>query len=551
MRRCYLSLLLLVTGVGCAAGQSNRDVYDSGGPMRPEQAAYDALFYDLALRVSPADSTIHGTLTATAVIHSPVPVFVLDLDPLLAVEAVADRRAGTALPFTREGGTLRIAFPYMKQPGDTVTVAVTYGGRPRVAPNPPWSGGFTWARTPSGAPWIATTCQQEGADVWWPVKDHVADEPDSMALHITVPEPLVVASNGRLRGTTPHPDGTRTYHWFVSTPIDTYNVALNIAPYRVLTDRLPGVAGDTIPVFFYVLPEDEARGRQFLPEILDHLRFYERLLGPYPFRQDKYGVAQTPHLGMEHQTIIAYGAGFDNGAMTGGRDWGFDALHQHELAHEWWGNLVTNADWSDMWVHEGFGSYMQPLYMEHLRGDEGYRAYLQSMRRGLENRYPVAPRGARSAKQIYGGDIYSKGAWILHTLRFLMGDEAFFTFLRRMAYPDPAAETRPGCACRFAGTDDVLHLAEAVSGMDLDWFFEVYLRRPALPEVTMTRSGDRVELRWTVPGGLPFPMPLPVQVGDSLRRVPMPGGTATLTVPEGTPVVVDPEDRVLRAGNRQ
>ena len=262
MRPALVFVFLSSVMVGCVAGQTNPDVYDSGGVMPPEQAAYDVLFYDLALHVSPADSTIHGTLTATARIHAPVPVFMLDLDPLLGVEGVEDRRTGAALPFTRDGGRLRMAFPYMKQPGDTVMVAVTYGGRPRIAPNPPWSGGFTWARTPGGAPWIATTCQQEGADIWWPVKDHVADEPDSMALHITVPDPLVVASNGRLRRVEPHPDGTRTYHWFVSTSIDTYNVALNIAPYRVLTDSLTSVAGDAFPVVFYVLPEYEEQGRR-------------------------------------------------------------------------------------------------------------------------------------------------------------------------------------------------------------------------------------------------------------------------------------------------
>src|SRR5690606_23767023 len=159
----------------------------------------------------------------------------------------------------------------------------------------------------------------------------------------------------------------------------------------------------------------------------------------------------TPHLGMEHQTIIAYGADFKNTSMTRGTDWGFDALHHHELSHEWWGNLVTNADWRDMWLHEGFGTYMQALYMEHIGGEDGYRAYLADMKTGIRTQYPIAPRTSPTAKEIYRADIYPEGGYVLHTLRYLLGDEAFFLVLRRMAYPDPALEgTSVGCrACRF------------------------------------------------------------------------------------------------------
>lgn len=546
MRLPSLTILCLFL-TACAAEPTPAQVgtYDSGGPLMPEQAAYDVTFYNLALAINPADSTIDGTLTAHARIVAPVAHFVLDLDTLLAVDQVTV--AGAALPFERRGGKLWVALPFTKQPGEDIAVVVAYGGRPRVAPNAPWSGGFTWARTPSGAPWIATTCQQEGADVWWPVKDHVSDEPDSMALHITVPDPLVVATNGRLRGVEPAPEGGHTYHWFVSTPINAYNIALNIAPYRVIEGQLESVAGTPFPVVFYVLPEDYEKGQELFPEILDHLRFYERFFGPYPFRADKYGVAQTPHLGMEHQTIIAYGAGFDNGAMTGGRDWGFDALHHHELAHEWWGNLVTNIDWSDMWLHEGFGSYMQPLYLEHTQGAEAYHAYLNNGRSAISNRYPTAPRGVRSSKQIYGGDIYIKGAWILHTLRYLLGDDAFFPALRRMAYPDPASEQiTDGRQTRFVTTDDFLHLAEEVSGEDLDWFFEVYLRQPDLPRLVSEQVGNELELRWETPDDLPFPMPVEVQFGEEVHRVAMTGGRGSVTIPEGTTPTLDPQNWILR-----
>jgi aminopeptidase N len=531
-------------------------ILDSGGRLTPEQAAFDVRFYDLSVRVSPADSSISGTLTVVADIVQPTDRLVLDLDTLLDVSAVRGRGRGRAAVrrFERTGGRLSIDLGRTHRPGEQVTLTVAYGGRPRVAPRPPWDGGFTWARTPSGDPWIATSVQGQGPDLWWPVKDHVSDRPDSMAIRVRVPDPLVVASNGRLRRVEPHRDGTRTYHWFVSTPISSYNVALNIAPYRVIEEEFTSVAGDRFPVRFWVLPESHERGLALFPEILEHLRFFEELLGPYPFRADKYGVAQTPHLGMEHQTIIAYGAGFDNRAMTGGVDWGFDALHHHELAHEWWGNLVTNPDWNDMWVHEGFGTYMQALYAERLRGGAGLRAYMASLRRGIANRRPVAPRESQTAGEIYfsgGGDIYNKGAWVLHTLRWLVGDEVFFATLRRMAYPDPALErVTDGSQVRFATTEDFRRIAEETSGRELGWFFEVYLRQPALPRLSVERTEGGWWLRWESPGEAPFPMPVEVEVDGERRRVVVEDGMVHVPAAGAEPPVVDPDGWILRAPDR-
>lgn len=521
------------------------DILDSGGPMMPEQAAYDVTFYDIALRVLPADSSIAGTVTTTARVTAPIVWFVLDLDTTLAVRTVT-QPGGGALAFERRGGKLWIRLPREARAGETLTVAVTYGGRPRVAPRPPWDGGFQWARTRSGKPWIATSNQMNGSDLWWPSKDHIADKPDSVGLHVTVPAGLVVATNGAARGKTDNADGTSTYHWHVSTPISPYNVALNIAPYRTIERPYTSVTGETFPVVFYVVEDDYEKGEAFYPEIVRHLRWFEEALGPYPFRADKYGVAQTAHLGMEHQTIIAYGANFNNGAMTGGRDWGFDALHHHELAHEWWGNLVTNADWGDMWLHEGFGTYMQALYLETLRGMEGYHAYMDAQRAGTRSALAVAPRGVTSARSIYRAPIYSKGAWVLHTLRYVVGDEPMREILRRMAYPDPAMQrVTDGRQVRHATTDEFLAIAERVSGKELDSFFEVYLRQPVQPKLISKRSGDTLRLRWEVPGGLPFPMPVDVEVDGRVQRVVMTGGEVALEVPAGAAVKIDPRNWIL------
>ncbi len=530
---------LLLGGASALSAQKNP--YDSGGPLIPEQAAFDVLFYDLALEVHPSDSTIRGTLTMTARIVTPTAQIVLDLAPEFAVHSVEQvTRQGTArsLSFERQAGEIWINVPSGIVPGVIAKVVVAYGGRAER---------MNWGRTPTGEPWITTSVEMVGADVWWPVKDHSSDEPDSLALHITVPEPLVVASNGRLRDVTEEDGDTRTYHWFVSTPINNYGVALNIAPYRTIEKLYMSVTGETIPVTFWVIPESMERGREFVPEILDHLRFFEEVAGPYPFRADKYGVAETPYLGMEHQTIIAYGADFDNGAMTQGVDFGFDALHQHELAHEWYGNLVTAADWKDLWLHEGFASYMQPLYSESRYGMDAYRRYLDFMRPQISNEEPVAPRETKTAREIYGLDIYYKGAWILHTLRYLIGEDAFRMALRRLAYPDPAMEgVTDGRQTWLATTEDFIDIAEAVSEEELGWFFEVYVRQPELPQLLVTRAGNEMRLRWEVPGGLSFPLPVDVLVNGVVQRVPMAGGEGMIEVAAGDEVEVDPESWLLR-----
>ncbi|ARA92519.1 peptidase M1 [Rhodothermaceae bacterium RA] len=543
-----LLIVLFLLGAGCGGGRAQpRTSLDSGGPLQPEQAAYDVTFYDLALRVDPADRAIDGVLSVQADVLAPLPWLVLDLDTLLAVSAV--EVDGQPRPFERRAGQVWIDLGRAYAPGEAVRAAVHYGGRPRVAERPPWAGGFTWARTADGAPWIATSVQLQGADLWWPCKDHPSDEPDSMALHITVPEPLVVASNGRLRGVVPEHDGWRTYHWFVSTPINTYGVALNIAPYDTIEGTYTSITGEPVPVTFWVLPERLEDGRRLFPQVLDHLAFYERHLGPYPFRADKYGVAHTPFLGMEHQTIIAYGSNFRD------EPYGYDWLHHHELGHEWWGNLVTVRDWKDFWIHEGFCTYMQALYTEERFGAERYREAMRGYRAAIRNRQALAPRTPHTTTQMVAdadgrtdNDIYYKGAWVLHTLRFLIGDEAFRIMLRRLAYPDPALEaSTDGRACRFVSTDDVVAVAEARAGRALGWFFEVYLRQPELPRLHAEVDGDALTLRWEVPGNRPFPMPVEVQIGTERRRVELPDGRAHVPIPEGAEVVVDPDGWLLRA----
>jgi aminopeptidase N len=516
--------------------QAPRNV--SGGPLIPEQASFDVRHYTLRLEVAPAAKSIDGSLTMVAAALQGVDKLALDLDPALTVRSV--QVDGAVAKFVHEQGRVWITPGTAIDKGRDFRVEVGYGGVPREARNPPWDGGFTWKQTRDGRPWIATSCQGEGGDLWWPCKDHPSDKPDGFDLHVTVPKGLVVASNGTRQGDPVEAADKVTWHWRVASPISNYNIALNIAPYVELTDTFECIDGTKMPVQFFVLPESAERAKARMPQFLDHVRVFEEILGPYPFRAEKYGVAETPHLGMEHQTIIAYGNGW--------KDEQYDWLHNHELSHEWWGNLVTCRDWKDMWIHEGFGTYMQPLYRERRFGREAYRAEMQKAQ--TRNLAPVAPRQSRNSFEIYFGgggsnDIYFKGSWVLHTLRWQLGDEKFFQALREFCYPTEAQrKATDGSQCRFVDTDEFVALCSRIAGEDLGWFFEVYVRQPRLPRLQTERVGSLLKLRWETPQDLPFALPVPVRVRGDEHRVAMPGGQGEVEVGDAE-YIVDPDQRLL------
>ena len=540
---------------GCAGNNSPEDdpvraITDSGGLLQPEQAGYNVHHYALDISVDPDEQAIDGAVEVHAAIHHPLEWFVLDLDTTFSVFSIEMRSDDTwsDVRFERRHGQLWAKFDRMKQPGDSLVVRVAYEGQPRVAPNPPWDGGFTWDETPEGDPWIATSVQTNGADLWWPVKDHPSDKPDSVAISVAVPEGLVVASNGVLEGEETQ-GGTTTFNWFTRHPLHTYNVALNIAPYEVLEAEYTSIDGTKMPLYFYTLPEVVEESERLLGQAKEHLEFFEEMLGPYPFRTEKYGIAYTPHLGMEHQTIIAYGDDFED------NEFGFDWIHHHELGHEWWGNLVSASDWRDFWIHESFCTYMQALYTEYVAGEEAYRQELQGYRDQISNVLPVAPRTTHSTNDIYfldhpGGtsnhDLYYKGSWILHTLRWTIGDDDFFEALRQFAYPSEAhREATDGSQIRFATTDDFLTLVNELLGEDLSAFFEVYLRQEELPRLSTEEREDQLHLLWESPVD-DFDVPVPVHINGDEHRVAMENGRGSIEIPTGSSVEVDPDKWLLR-----
>ncbi|WP_069129938.1 M1 family metallopeptidase [Rhodohalobacter halophilus] len=554
LRTVILTLFLSLIALNGFA-QDRELVYESGGELPPEKASYDVHYYDLNLKIDPADSTVSGNVGIHFHVVHPTNVIALDLDPRLSIESVNwigdERERPIQLERNSSSKTFYLYFPETLQPGLSTSVDVAYSGQPIVGDNPPWTGGMVWDRTPSGEPWVGVAVQSLGAWTWWPNKDHPTDKADSVAINYTMPENLVVAANGRSRGVTEHDDGWKTSHWFVSSPINNYNVTVNAAPYETISETFTSTAGDEMEITFWFLPEFREQSERLFPQFAEQIRFLEEIVGPYPFRADKYGVAHAPYLGMEHQSIIAYGASFENDNLFG-QNAGYDDLHQHELAHEWWGNLVSVWDWRDFWIHEGIGTYMQPLYAEHLNGEESYREMMEFLRTRIRSTRATAPReSSMSSLDIRegerGGDVYYKGAWFMHTLRYVVGDENFFRILRRFAYPTEEMESiTTGEQVRYATTDDLLHLAEDISGMDLAWLFEVYLRQAEMPELSVTRAGLQVVMQWHIPGNINFPMPVEVRVNEEWITLVPENNRISFEIPESADFEVDPHHWILK-----
>jgi aminopeptidase N len=550
MKPLFRSLLFVVLVASAAFAQRPLSKpTETGGPLIPEQAAFDVQTYDISIKVDPATKSITGTTVMTAKIVHPTDTIILNLDTPYKIDRVFGQGGNkqVGLKYERDGGKIKIRFPETKKVGETFETIISYGGTPRVAPAPPWVGGFIWTKTPSGADWVSIAMQNDGADLLFPVKDHPSDKAETATLRVTVPDPLVAVGPGVLDETVKNDNGTSTYVWKVTNPIPNYSILFDAAPYRVIKDSTPSVAGGTIPIEFYLLPESYDKGPKLIAETKKYNAFYEKYLGPFPWRAEKLGIVETPHLGMEHSTHIAYGNKFR--FDPDGLDW----LMLHEFGHEWWANLVTARDWSDFWIHEGFQSFMDTLYIEETKGKEAYFTAMKGRAKATRNVQPVAPRGEKFAYEVYlqapdytkgDGDIYGKGAVVLHTLRYLIGDDAFFRSLRRMAYPRKEMESyTDGRQQRLTDTDEFLKIEQEESKMKLDWFFELYLRQPKLPKLITETAGNTTTFRWETPNNMPFPMPIDVVVDGKTQRVEMKNGRGSVT---GANPAVDPNGWVLK-----
>ncbi|MCS0615782.1 M1 family metallopeptidase [Massilia kyonggiensis] len=547
-RTAIAALCALLAGCASQPALTNYTV-NSGAQRSSTQQALSFDHADLGLRIDPDSRSLRGDATLTFSASAPLDSIELDLDRNLPIDAIAVD--GQPLPANRwrnPDGKLTIDLPQRLEPGRQIKVRVTYHGEPHVARRAPWDGGFVWARTPDGKPWVASAVQGEGCDLFWPCIDHPMGKPKAVDEHIIVPAPLVAAGNGVATGMT-EANGWRTWHWRAKYP-STYGIAINVGPYEVLSGEYRSRYGNTIPLRFWYLPQNKAHAQDLFSEFPKMLDFFESTIGPYPFADEKMGVVETPHKGMEHQTINAYGNKYVK------TPYGYDDLLQHEFAHEWFGNQLTNADWDDMWLHEGLGSYMQPLYMQYLHGDQEYFAALMQQRASIRNKAPLVSGKHKREEDVYdlkrggpGGDIYSKGSLVLHTLRGLIGDDAFFRAVRELVYG--TADPRPGnFAPRYATTPDFIAIVQRASGRDLGWFFQAYMYQAGLPELVATRRGDTLDFAWKTAANTPFPMPLDVRVDGRIVTLPMADGRGSIALPPHATVTVDPQSKILRREKR-
>jgi aminopeptidase N len=503
------------------------------GSNTPERAWWDVTFYDLHVRVRPTDSSIVGWNGITYRVLQPAQEMQIDLQVPLEVDSILQR--GRKLPYRRDGNAVFVKPAAQRRGQDLDTVTVYYRGKPRAARRAPWDGGYVWATDSLGNRWIATANEGLGASVWWPTKDYLADEPDSQRIAITMPDSLLDVSNGRLRSTTPHADGTTTYEWFVTSPINTYNVAVNAGRYTHLSDTYEGEDGTLTLDFWPLAYHRDAAARQF-GQVEPMLRCFEHWFGPYPWYADGYKLVETPHLGMEHQSAVAYGNHFMNGYLgrdlsgTGlGLQWDFIIVH--ESAHEWWGNNLSAQDHADMWVHESFANYAEALYTECQLGKTAGAAYVIGTRNGIRNDRPIIPAYGVNAQG--SGDMYPKGGNMLHTIRQIIDDDAKWRSILRGLNRTFRHQTVTG--------RQVEDYISREAGIDLSTVFAQYLTTTQIPVFEYKVEGTTLSYHWAdvIPG---FVMPVRVMIsglGTELLHPTEAWQTLTLPAAGQTDVAVD------------
>lgn len=529
-----------------ARGESFKDdlhpeTEKSGKPMSSIQRGFDVKRYELSIRVMPATQSIEGTVDVTFEALQPLDAIELDLDPKLEIRGATS--GDVALAITRNEDSFQVDLAARLDTGARSTVSISYGGKPHIAPAPPWYGGFVWSEV-DGTPWFATAVQTEGCDLWWPCKDTYADKPDEgVEVAITAPRGVKVASVGLLASVEAGDDGFDTWRWTSRHPYTGYAIAINGGPYELVERDYLGINGTTYPIQFWALPNNADKAAKLIEtDAVPDLEFFERMIGPYPWGDEKVGFVETPHLGMEHQTINAYGEHFARGP------YGFDELLHHELAHEWFGNVMTHTRPEDSWLHEGYASYMAAVYAEETVGKMGYFARMHGGYQVTSHCMPVANADVADVGEAFDNrDIYTKGAWTLHTLRNFIGEEAFWAGTRRLIYDTAEPWSLPyPIQSRFRTTEDFIRIMSDEAGQDVTWLVETYLRETGMPKLKTSRADGRLVLEWSVPGGRPFPMPVTVNVDGEDNVVEMSSEGGSLAVHDAARVLIDPDSEILR-----
>lgn len=469
------------------------------GSITPERAWWDVAHYHLDIKVDPNARSIAGTNTVKYRVLKPGTVMQIDLQPPMNITRVTQNNK--PLNFRRDGNVFYISLQEEQKTGALNHIVVSFGGKPKVSKSPPWDGGLTWTKDKNGKDFIASANQGDGASLWWPCKDHPADEPEHMLMSVNVPGHLTDVSNGRLAGIDKLPDGTHTFHWVVSNPINHYGVNINIGDYVHFSEVYDGEKGP-LDCDYWVLPYNLEKARRQFKDVPRMLEAFEYWFGPYPFYEDSYKLVEVPYPGMEHQSSVTYGNGYANGFR--GKDesdtgWGlkFDFIIIHESGHEWFANNISNADVAYMWIHEAFIAYSENLFVEYHYGQKAATEYVLGKRRRISNHRPI--EGPVGVNRSGSGDMYTKGANMLHTLRQWVGnDQTWRSILRGLN------ETFYHQTVTSAQVET--YIAEK-TGLNLDPFFDQYVRDVRIPILEYMIEAEGLRYRWTqtVKG---FAMPL-------------------------------------------
>lgn len=518
MKNYLLLLLLLGTSLATQAqllqpseADFTRD--DSlRGTITTERAWWDLKYYELRLKVMPETKTFAGSTTVHYQVLKPHQVMQIDLQPPLKITKVM--QDGQEISFSKAGmNAYHIQLKKPQIPAQKETVVVFYEGKPREARRAPWDGGVSWKQDKQGNHFIATSCQGLGASVWWPCKDHMYDEPDSMLISVNVPEKLMNISNGRLRRVTLGSDQTRTYDWFVSNPINNYGVNLNIGNYVKFAEIFEGEKGK-LDMDYYVLPYNLEKAKEHFLDAPRMMKAFEHWFGPYPFYEDGFKLVEVPYLGMEHQSSVTYGNQYMKGYL--GRDLSgtglgleFDFIIIHESGHEWFANNITYQDIADMWIHESFTNYSENLFLDFHKGKKAAQDYVIGTRKGIRNDRPII--GAYGVNKEGSGDMYSKGGNMLHMIRTMLQDDEKWRQVLRGLNRDFYHQT--------VTTQMVENYLIVHTGLPLQKVFDQYLRDVKIPVVEW-KIGKKNTLQYRFQNCQPdFTMPLDITLDDKPMRV--------------------------------
>jgi aminopeptidase N len=509
MKKLILPILLLIIGQTTKAQLlANKKEYSRADTLRgmltPLRTCYDINYYHLDVKIDIEKQSVSGSNEFKFTATQDFTKLQFDLFENLKIDKIIYK--GAEVRYTREFGAVFVTFPKTIKKGSKDSFTVWYNGNPRVAKQPPWDGGFIFKKDKSGNPFVSVACQGLGASVWWPTKDHQSDEVDSMLISISVPKDLDEVSNGRLRSIVDKGDGYKQHNWFVANPINNYTVSFYIGKYAHWADTYNGEKGP-LSLDFWSLKEDSAVARpHWDADVKPMIAAFEHWFGPYPWYKDGYKLVQAPHLGMEHQSAVAYGNQFKKGYL--GRDMsgtGFglkwDYITVHESGHEWFANNITTKDIADMWVHEGFTTYSEALFTEFTQGKKAGEAYLIGLRRGIGNRSPVI--GPYHVNKEGDQDMYPKGANLIHTIRQLMNDDEKFRSILR------------GLNSTFYHKTTTSAEVEAYiakqSGLKLDKVFDQYLRYSKVPVLEYKIDNGVLSYRW-ITDVTGFDMPVKVSL---------------------------------------